>query len=171
MRIEENNFLRFYMVKKKLKKSEENKFLRIYLMYYGNKWKKIFYYNEKIFCAEKLNFGLLPKYIARLGSWAGSWARLLGRRWARAERAGGRAWARGRGRRWALGLAGHAWQAGGRRTLGRRAGRARQGAAAGPGARGARGAGQRAAWARGLALGCALGALGLFLARFDSVFS
>ena len=39
MRIEENNFLRFYMVKKKLKKSEENKFLRIYLMYYG-KWKK-----------------------------------------------------------------------------------------------------------------------------------
>ena len=28
-----------------------------------------------------------------------------------------------------------------------------------------------AAWVRGLALGCALGALGLFLARFDSVFS
>ena len=24
----------------------------------------------KNFCAEKLNFGLLPKYIARLGSWA-----------------------------------------------------------------------------------------------------
>ena len=23
----------------------------------------------KNFCAEKLNFGLLPKYIARLGSW------------------------------------------------------------------------------------------------------
>ena len=39
MRIEENNFLRFYMVKKKLKKSEKNKFLRIYLMYYG-KWEK-----------------------------------------------------------------------------------------------------------------------------------
>ena len=35
-------------------------------------------YNEKKFCAEKLNFGLLPKYIARLGSWAGRWARLLG---------------------------------------------------------------------------------------------
>ena len=50
----------------------------------------------KKFCAEKLNFGLLPKYIVRLGSWA---------------------------------------------------------------------------WARGLALGCALGALGLFLAWFDSVFS
>ena len=39
--MKENNFLKFYMVKKKniLKKSEENKFLRIYLMYYG-KWKK-----------------------------------------------------------------------------------------------------------------------------------
>ena len=35
------------------------------------KGKKKFYYNEKNFCAEKLNFGLLPKYIARLGSWAG----------------------------------------------------------------------------------------------------
>ena len=44
----------------------------------GNKWKKIFNYNEKKICAEKLNFGLLPKYIARLGSWAGRWARLLG---------------------------------------------------------------------------------------------
>ena len=53
---------------------------------------------------------------------------------------------------------------------------ARQGAA---GARGARGLGARgprpgraglATWARGLAAGCALGALGLFLIRFDSVF-
>ena len=44
----------------------------------GNKGEKKFYYNEKKFCAEKLNFGLLPKYIARLGSWAGRWARLLG---------------------------------------------------------------------------------------------
>ena len=45
----------------------------------GNKWKKNFNYNEKKkFCAEKLNFGLLPKYIARLGSWAGRWARQLG---------------------------------------------------------------------------------------------
>ena len=46
---------------------------------------------EKNLCAEKLNFGLLPKYIARLGSWAGRWARLLGvqelgRRWARGAR-------------------------------------------------------------------------------------
>ena len=40
----------------------------------------------------------------------------------------------------------------------------------GPG-RWARGLGaRRAAWARGLALGFALGALDLFLARFDSVF-
>ena len=39
--------------------------------------KKNFNYNEKTnFCAEKLNFGLLPKYIARLGSWVGRWARL-----------------------------------------------------------------------------------------------
>ena len=30
--------------------------------------------------------------------------------------------------------------------------------------------GRRAAWAPGLALGCALGALGLFSIRFDSVF-
>ena len=42
------------------------------------------------------------------------------------------------------------------------------------GARGERGSarvGLAGRWARGLALGCALGALGLFLARFDSVFS
>ena len=65
---------------------------------------------KKKFCAKNLNFGLLPKYIARLGSWAGRWARLLGvqalgRLWARAECAGARAWVRGRGRRcgcWAL---------------------------------------------------------------------
>ena len=48
------------------------------------------------------------------------------------------------------------------------------GRAAGAGVCGRRGAGTgRAAgrrWARGLALGYALGALGLFLARFDSVF-
>ena len=35
---------------------------------------------------------------------------------------------------------------------------------------GAAGGSRRAAWARGLALGCALGALSLFLARFDSIF-
>ena len=63
--------------------------------------------------------------------------------------------------------------AAGRRPHGRRA-------AAGTCARGAlkarlagrqaRGLGAgRAAWARGLAMGCALGALGLFLTRFDSV--
>ena len=34
-----------------------------------------------------MNFGLLPKYIARLGSWAGRWARLLG------VQALGRCWA------------------------------------------------------------------------------
>ena len=44
----------------------------------GNKGKQNFYYNEKKIFAEKLNFGLLPKYIARLGSWARRWARLLG---------------------------------------------------------------------------------------------
>ena len=32
--------------------------------------KKIIIMKKKI-CAEKLNFGLLPKYIARLGSWPG----------------------------------------------------------------------------------------------------
>ena len=63
----------------------------------------------------------------------------------------------------------------------RRQARARQGAAAGAGARGACGAGPagrqarglgagRAAWAPGLALGYALGALGPFSIRFDSFF-
>ena len=49
------------------------------------------------------------------------------------------------------------------------------GHAGGRGARGSRTMSRRAGlagrWALGLALGCALGALGLFLARFDSVFS
>ena len=69
------------------------------------------------------------------------------------------------------GLAGA--RAGARRAAGARAqagARARADAQAGVGTRHGLGAG-RAAWARGLALGCALGALGLFLARFDSVFS
>ena len=111
-----------------------------------------------------------------------------GRRQQRAQRARGRARRRwGAGARVAGGLqargrwqarghgqtrSGVGWRgARGRRTLGRRAGRARQGAAASAGARGAHGAGLAWRWARGLALGCALGALGLFLARFDSVFS
>ena len=34
---------------------------------FGDKWKKKIIIMKK-FCAEKLNFGLLPKYIARLGS-------------------------------------------------------------------------------------------------------
>ena len=55
---------------------------------------------------------------------------------------------------------------------GRHGAGARQGAAARGRARQARGLGAgRSAWARGLALGCALGALDLFLAQFDSVFS
>ena len=93
--------------------------------------KKKFYYNEKKFCAEKLNFGLLPKYIARLDSWAGRWARLLGRAGAGAR--GVRA-------------------AGGRWVSAGRARRQVRAHAAGAGARGARGAGLagRAAWARGL---------------------
>ena len=52
-------------------------------------------------------------------------------------------------------------------AAGVRAAGARQGAAgARQGAAGAR----PGRWARGLATGCALGALGLFSARFDSVF-
>ena len=56
-----------------------------------------------------------------------------------------------------------------------RAGAWARGAAGAAGARGARGTGAgHAAWARSLGArpgqGCALGALGLFLARFDSVF-
>ena len=84
-------------------------------------------------------------------------------RWARAERAGGRAWALG----WALQAAGRG------RGAQLAGGRAEQEAA---GVRGARQAGlrrwargARAAWARELATGCALGALGLFSIRFDSV--
>ena len=101
-----------------------------------------------------MNFGLLPKYIARLGNWAGRWARLLGvqtlgRRWARAERAGGRAWERGRGRRGALGRA-ERWRASGRAS-----GRAGVGGSDARGTRGragaqagAHGAAGWAAWAR-----------------------
>ena len=68
----------------------------------------------------------------------------------------------GAGGRWALDVL----------ALGAQAGRRRSGREAG--ARGARGLGARpGGWGRGLGeragQGCALGALGLFLARFDSV--
>ena len=176
--------------------------------------KKINYNEKKILC-RKLNFGLLPKYIARgaivlqlsavgwkdciaigwvgwqialqysLGQPVSQDGRLcrdtaLGAGWAGAGCAG-RAWARGRAERAAgragVGRIGRAGVQSARGALGAQACRARgargrraAGAAAGAGARGARGA-RLAGWqARGLALGCALGALGLFLARFDSVF-
>ena len=60
----------------------------------------------KNFCAEKLNFGLLPKYIARLGSWARRWARLLGAAAGAGAPGAGLAgrWARGLGARAGLGL-------------------------------------------------------------------
>ena len=90
----------------------------------------------------------------------------------------------GAGRRRALGCAGcrRGRRAGaGRLTgFGRRAGAGKH--SGGSGARGRRTLGRcavatghgrragRAAWASGLAVGCALGALGLFLIRFDSVF-
>ena len=89
----------------------------------------------------------------------------------RARRAS--SWARGR---WGAGPHGRVIGAG------RVAGRARQerhgrmgaghtGAGERGGGAASRGLGPgRAAWVRGLAKGCALGALGLFLARFDSVF-
>ena len=88
-----------------------------------------------------MNFGLLPKYIARLGSWAGRWVRRQGCVGAEARMAGGRQ-ARGR------------WQARGHGRTGRRAWRARQadyarGAlAAGRGGRRGRARG-RAGWALG----------------------
>ena len=56
------------------------------------------------------------------------------------------------------------------RAAGARGARQARGALAERAGQGWLGAG-RAAWARGLGLGCALGALDLFLARFDSVFS
>ena len=60
------------------------------------------------------------------------------------------------------GSAGQESAVGGARAVGvRRRGRARQARGLGAG---------RAAWARGLAKDCALGALSLFFARFDSVF-
>ena len=73
---------------------------------------------------------------------------------------GGRHWACG----WALSLRAGAGGRTGARLAGARqwrAGRAQQGRGLGSGC---------AAWPPGLAKGCALGALSLFLARFDSVF-
>ena len=121
--------------------------------------------------------------VNRQGTWAGMYCNtttaLATRPWPGAGRAAGRAGhaqgaqgARGE-RRWQAGRAG---PVGGRRA-GRpderqmggsyargTSGRARQGAI---GAR--QGLAGRIAWARGLATGCALGALGLFSTRFDSV--
>ena len=135
----------------------------------------------------KLNFGLLAKYIARgaivlqlsaVGwkdciaiGWVG-WQIVLQYSLGQPVSQDGRLC-----RNTALGAQGVRRRAcvGAERAAGRagvgRSGRtsARQGAAAGVGARGAGLAG-RATWAHWLALGCALGALGLFLARFDSVF-
>ena len=90
---------------------------------------------------------------------------------------------RGRAGRWgrqALGVRLGAGSASGRAGAGGRAGSRRSEArawgvgraAGGAQERGARQAGAGlAAWAPGLVLGCALGALGLFLALFNSVFS
>ena len=110
---------------------------------------KNFIIMKKNFVQKKLNFGLLPKYIARLGSWVGCWARLLG------VQALGRRWAR---RRTCVGARARAQVGvGERKRWGARQGeRARVGLAGARGARGgerqaqagARGAAGWAAWAR-----------------------
>ena len=117
---------------------------------------------------------------------AGGRCRLLGARGAgrsgpaRGAGRSGPARGRRRGRARALegsSTAGRAGGAGNWAACGRAAGRSRRGRAGrwawdrgalGVGARGAWPG--RAAWAPGLALGCALGALGPFSIRFDSVF-
>ena len=135
----------------------------------------------------------LGSHRARAGrAWAAQGRAGLGR-WARADRHGRRAWALGVARGACVGARadarawhGQALQAGGRAQGGRRRGaggraragerqlgrrcwaRGRQGAGRAAGRRWARGA--RAAWAPGLALGSALGALGPFSIRFDSFF-
>ena len=119
---------------------------------YGNKWKKNVIIMKKKFCAEKLNFGLLPKYIARLGSWAGRWARLLGVQALGARGVRGRAgegagvgtgrWQQRAGR--AGGSSARARSAGGRASR-RRHGRARARAGSGTAGReGAQAAGRQA---------------------------
>ena len=117
-----------------------------------------------------------------LGSWAGRWARQQARaggarRSRRAYRARGRrAWARGQAQAAGLGAWAGLGQAQAARACGRWAragarGRLQRHAGRPTRTRQARGLGAgRAAWARGLALGCALGALGLFSIRFDSFF-
>ena len=109
-----------------------------------------------------------------LGAQAGRTGRARGAGgWARSARAGSDrhgmgAWSAG-GRAGVRSRLRQARGAGGGRRMGRAAGEAQ--------ARGARQAGAGRAgcarpgrWARGLATGCALGALGLFSVRFDSVF-
>ena len=86
--------------------------------------------------------------------------RQLGAGWARRRACGAGSWKRRRGAQWARRRAGE-------QASGGRAGRAGQAGAreatASTDARRAHGAGLAGRWARGLALGCALGALGLFL--------
>ena len=109
----------------------------------------------------------------------GRWARLLGAqaagragRWALGNRAqgAGRAGRHDRqqgARRAQAGVRGRVSKHGAGRASGRRAGaRGKVRQASGRGTAGAR----RGRWARGLALGCALDALGLFSIRFDSFF-
>ena len=144
---------------------------------------------------KKKNFDAVgwKSYCSRLWSWdrhrARGWAdcaqQALGKRacWACQARAAGgleRAWRAGRAgvrRASVLGRAGlqahRRWRARGRAAAGRRrrraAGRWARGRALGARQAGAGRAG-RAAWAPGLALGSALGALGPFSIRFDSFF-
>ena len=82
----------------------------------------------------------------------------LGRHWARkalAERAGGRAEQATAGRASGEGRAGR-WSAPGKQASGSRRSKGAE-------------RGRPRSWARGLATGCALGALGLFSIRIDSV--
>ena len=156
----------------------------------GNKGKKNkIYYNEKKFCAEKLNFGLLPKYIAMLGSWAGRWARLLGmqalgargarRRTCVGARARAQVGAGARGARARGKASGRSGVGGSDARGGARGARGRAGSAWARGARPPAGVG-RAAWGGRLDCQCAPGCAQLgqvwvlctltqFLARFDSV--
>ena len=94
-----------------------------------------------------------------------------------AREAGGHAWragvARRRHGRWAARAQARGALAGARargRVSGRRAGRAGHGRALQQARARGLGVAGRAAWAPGLALGCALGALGPFSIRFDSFF-